>query len=292
MISVITCSINPPICKKMTDSITATIGVPFELIVFDNREKHWGLCKVYNHCAKQAKYPYLCFVHEDIIMETPDWGKIMTDFAAQTPDCGVIGFAGGRRVQRFFSGWNGDEAVYVKERKKISGNIELLCKNPERVNWYKALTLDGLFLFCKYFVWQEHPFDEKTITGFHVYDADFTFSVSMHYQNYIHLGLISIFHASPGDINRNYWDSIFAFQKKWKHLTPKYLNKISFFRKTRDEYGKMAYTYCSYKKFDIPFKERCLRFVAVGGWWSIISFLPLFYSVRLLKKSKIFFTNK
>jgi hypothetical protein len=114
MISIIICSINPGQCEKTVKSINETIGAGYETIVFDNREKNWGICKVYNHCAEKAKHPYLCFAHEDVIIDVKDWGKEFIEFTERTPDCGVIGFAGGLQARRNFScWWSGEKRMNV-----------------------------------------------------------------------------------------------------------------------------------------------------------------------------------
>ena len=105
MISIIICSINPERCEKLLKNISETIGIDYETIVFDNRKEDWGICRVYNYCAEKAKYPFLCFAHEDILIGTKNWGKTIIDFIAKTPDCGVVGFAGGLQVQKNFSSW-------------------------------------------------------------------------------------------------------------------------------------------------------------------------------------------
>lgn len=43
--------------------------------------------------ARQARYPYLFFVHEDVKFHSQDWGTVVAEKLAE-PSCGVIGFAG------------------------------------------------------------------------------------------------------------------------------------------------------------------------------------------------------
>ena len=105
MLSIITCSIKPEQLKAFKKNIEDTIGIPFELIAFDNRVYQYGLCKVYNECARQAKYDFLCFAHEDISFQTYDWGKIIISELSK-PDCGVIGFAGASHKSLTISGWH------------------------------------------------------------------------------------------------------------------------------------------------------------------------------------------
>lgn len=80
MISIIVSSINTEQNILFKKNIEGTIGVPYELLIHDNRETKWGLCKIYNHYARISKYDILCFFHEDISFETINWGNIIIDF--------------------------------------------------------------------------------------------------------------------------------------------------------------------------------------------------------------------
>jgi len=75
MISIIICSVNTAFLEQVNKNITATIGVPYELLAWDNRDAKKGICEVYNWMASKAQYAYLCFVHEDILFETENWGQ-------------------------------------------------------------------------------------------------------------------------------------------------------------------------------------------------------------------------
>ncbi len=271
MISIIVCSIKPGQCRQMLDTVQATIDIAFETIVFDNREKNWGLCKVYNYCAEQAKYPYLCFVHEDISIKTAGWGQRMIDFAGQTPDCGAIGIAGGRQVTRNFKGWaNGRYHYFERDRK--TKEFVFYEKNPEKEQFSRVLTLDGVFLFVQKKIWKEVPFDEKNFPAFHLYDADFTFSVAQHYKNYACL-TEDIYHFSGGNVNRTYCDGLYAFQKKWKKRLPQYLDRKNLLQRIKSEYGNAWVVYQLYKKHAIPFKQRISRLREINSAWFVIGFV-------------------
>lgn len=88
MVSIIICSVSPHLLKDLQQNIAQTIGVEYEIIAIDNREKHWPIAKVYNYGAQQAKYPYLFFVHEDIRLLSDKWGELIISKLAE-PDCGV-----------------------------------------------------------------------------------------------------------------------------------------------------------------------------------------------------------
>ena len=61
MVSIIICSVSPLLLEDLKQNIAQTIGVEYEIIAIDNREKHWPIAKAYNYGAQQAKYPYLFF---------------------------------------------------------------------------------------------------------------------------------------------------------------------------------------------------------------------------------------
>ena len=75
MISIIICSVNNDYLQNIKNNIAETIGTEYEIIAYDNRHTNHVICHVYNLCAAKAKFPYLCFVHEDVELLSKDWGK-------------------------------------------------------------------------------------------------------------------------------------------------------------------------------------------------------------------------
>jgi len=225
-VSIVVCSIDPALCEKLKSNIAETIGVEFEFIVFDNRHEKWGICKVYNHCAKKAVYPYLCFIHEDIKITTKEWGAALIEFAQSSPDCGVIGIAGGTVAYRNFTAWgNGAFVKDVRHRfwqyyeNRAVGVFEFEYYNPDNVDFPEVITLDGCFLFTAQNVYAMKPFDEDTFPGFHFYDADFTFGIAQIKKNYV-CCKIDVYHSSKGSYNADYYKNVKKFQIKWKDALP------------------------------------------------------------------------
>jgi hypothetical protein len=220
-ISVIVCSIKPELCDQMLESVKNTIGINFETIIFDNREKGYGICQVYNHCAQKAIFPYLCFVHEDIIIPTQDWGKNMVAFAERTQNCGIIGFAGGTIAKKNFRRWErGRNRFYdLAGSRTPTGEFRLKYSNPGNKEFAEVVTLDGLFMFASREIWKNNPFDEDRIKGFHFYDADFSLGIAQKYQNYVCM-TADIYHFSAGKPDKAFYENAMVFQKKWKKELP------------------------------------------------------------------------
>jgi hypothetical protein len=287
-ISVICCSVKPELCSKMLESVKNTIGINFETIVFDNREKNFGICRVYNYCAQKAVLPYLCFIHEDVIMPTPNWGMNMVAFAEKTPDCGIIGFAGGTIAKKNFLGWLSPKGRYRFYDPKYGGkaytidDLRYNYKNPWNEEFAKVVTLDGLFLFVNKDIWKNNPFDEEKIKGFHFYDADFSFGVAQKRQNYVCL-TADIYHFSGGYSDRAYYENARIFQKKWKRSLPKIIEKqkIGLLEEINDAF----YLFFQSIKHGLTVKDSIKHFLEINGIFYFFVCCALM-PVEIIKKIK------
>jgi len=74
MISIIVCSKDKTLLEGLNGNVEKTIGCEFEILGIDNKIGN-SICYVYNEGVKKAKYPYLCFVHEDVRFLTENWGR-------------------------------------------------------------------------------------------------------------------------------------------------------------------------------------------------------------------------
>lgn len=220
-ISIIICSINEKLRDSIISNITETIGVPFEFIIKDNSIEKRGICFVYNECIENARYPFICLVHEDVIIHTINWGEILIK-QAEIANTGVIGVSGTRTLSDFpYAWWSFSKSNRI--------NIIQHDKNNEVKDWkidanhYKdfeeVLVLDGVFLFMKKDVWSKIRFDSDNFPFFHYYDVDFTYQASFEYKNYISTTIL-VEHFSIGNINNDWFDAALCFVEKWKDTLP------------------------------------------------------------------------
>ena len=79
MLSIVICSVLPERLLQISQNIHDTIGVEYEIIAIDNKEKKWPIARAYNEGACQARYPFLFFVHEDVKFHSQDWGSVIED---------------------------------------------------------------------------------------------------------------------------------------------------------------------------------------------------------------------
>lgn len=231
MISIIICSICPEYLDTLKDNICKTIGVSYEIIAVDNREKKWSIAKAYNYGAKRAKYPYLFFVHEDVYFHSSNWGEVIVTKLLE-PDCGVIGFAGSKIKFASYSGW------YQYDKYAVNYFYQRICPGIARFNvanahlehsFEEVVVLDGMGMFVKKNIWLRYPFDEKLLTGFHCYDLDFTLQIALaQFKNYVCCSnYVLIEHLSAGNMNEEWYSSTIRLHKKWKNLLPIWTDSVN-----------------------------------------------------------------
>jgi hypothetical protein len=222
MITFIVCSIRKEQLAGLAASLAATAGVEYELLVHDNRETHWGLGRVYNHLAERARFPLLCFVHEDVrFLSPPGWGRALVDFYAAHARAGVVGFAGSQVKSRAASGW-GNLARYNREnfvQHLGGGKARTKRHNPQGETFSRVSVVDGLCLFAPLEVWRTHRFDEVAFPGFHLYDLDFCTQVALTHTNHVcHTVLAE--HLSLGSFGEEWCDATDSYHRKWAAQLP------------------------------------------------------------------------
>lgn len=223
MISIIVCSVKAENLSALKFNIEETIGVPYQLISIDNSKTGYGICDVYNSGAKQAQYPVLCFVHEDVKFETPDWGKKVCTHLADK-DTGLIGLAGGDTKGPLPTSWSvsvvSNEINIIQHYKNALKDPEHILKTglPNAVK-RKVVALDGVLLATRKDVFQKFQFDEKTFKGFHGYDIDYSLQVGTQYNLCVVFDIV-VRHYSEGNPDKSWMESAFLVSKKWKTRLP------------------------------------------------------------------------
>lgn len=196
MLSIIISSYQPSNFSQVIKSIQNTIGIDYEIIKVDNANA-MSIAQAYNIGAEKAKFPILCFLHEDVIFEIKNWGQTLLKIF-ELENVGVVGVAGGILKSNVLSGWSQSYKSLnrLDLKQKFNNNTVIQqYSNPKKEIFSEVVCLDGVFLAVKKDVWKQFLFDEKIIKGYHGYDIDFSWSVSTKYNNYVAYGLgISIFH--------------------------------------------------------------------------------------------------
>lgn len=222
LLSIIICSIDPRKAAATVRNIEETSGIPCEAIVVDNRERNWPIAKVYNYGASKAVAPNLFFVHEDVLFEKSGWGRDVVE-KLDDPKCGVIGFVGIQLRVAAYSPWLQDaRCVYGHFLSIHDGEKELFDNGKPQDSMFRSiLVVDGMAMFVSRKVWEENPFDEEFLTGFHCYDIDFCLAIARSgYDNYVYFGG-DLCHYSNGKMDLRWAEAtVDITDGKWEAILP------------------------------------------------------------------------
>lgn len=211
MLSIIISSYQPSYYLALEQNIAETIGIPYELIKVDNPGK-MGICEAYNQGAEQAQYDYLLFLHEDVLFETQDWGKVLMNNILQISDFELFGIAGSNYIPYAPTPWWGIEEMCYSNiiHKNLDEGHTTRYSFDE--NFKKVQLIDGVFIFCKKETWQKTKFDESN-KGFHAYDVQFSLDHSKNHATYL-INNIILEHFSKGNPDKVWLKSLIKY---WKH---------------------------------------------------------------------------
>ncbi len=181
MISIVVCSLNKQYLDQLQQNVENTIGVDYELLFWDNKKENKGICEVYNLMAKQARFSIICFLHEDILFQSIDWGRILLQHFQNDEEIGAIGLAGAKYKSAICSGWYTGihEVDCANITHRYPWGDQLISLSPDNKTIQEVVCLDGVFIAVRQDIWKKYRFDEENLKGFHFYDITFCF------QNYL-----------------------------------------------------------------------------------------------------------
>lgn len=232
MLSIIICSINKVFADQVQKNIIKTIGVPFEFIIIDNTISSKSITQVYNMGAVKATYDILCFVHEDILFQTQQWGAKLITLFNNDSELGLIGIAGSKYKSKTPSGWftgiSEFECCNILHLDN-SGTEQNIYFNPVNNSLtQEVVVLDGVLLCCRKSVWEDIKFDEILLNDFHLYDIDFSFRVSEKYKVMVSFE-INLIHLTQGGSFGNKWvENTLIWHKKMDAKLPAHTKTIVF----------------------------------------------------------------
>lgn len=213
--------------SEFTLNIESTIGAAYEIVLIENPGKY-SLCQAYNMGVEKAKFKYICFVHDDVMFRTNDWGLHLINLMENDKKIGLIGVAGTKFKSSYPSAWGQSPFLYKFRRgriiHKIGNKQESLLEFDNSSNEPSVLEnvicLDGVFLFSKKEVFDLVRFDDVMLTHFHGYDIDI--SLQMYFKNYSIMvdRNILLEHKSGGNHSKENTIANRKIGQKWKYRLP------------------------------------------------------------------------
>lgn len=226
MISIIVSTYKPEVFAMFTENIAQTIGVEYEIIKIENKGQ-MGLCEAYNKGKSQAKYPYLCFSHDDIQINTSNWGHYIIQKLKEDSTLGLLGIAGGGYKPWMPSAWffSGDQRfrrLNISQTDKATGERVRRIDNPNNIitGLDYVVTLDGCWFCTTKDIANQYNFDDKTFKDYHCYDLDYSLQVGEKYKLAVSFDL-DIEHFSYGGFSDKWLAESFKLHEKWKDQLPR-----------------------------------------------------------------------
>jgi len=216
----------------LLENIKGTIGADYEIVHIDNSKGDYGICSAYNIGVRRAQGDILCFMHEDIMYHSHDWGKAVKRYM-DVNQMGMLGVAGAFTVSEKY-----DWRFYGFITHLVQG-FQTLTNPPyyyiKGIEWdtneplCRVAIVDGCW-FCikrELFTSGILKFDEKTFPSFHLYDSDMSMQVNKVGLNIYICADIVLEHFSEGIYTSEFQQGLEDFLKKWKNDLPLSVKKIN-----------------------------------------------------------------
>ena len=221
MISLITCSRSHDISQTLRENISETIGSEYELIVVDNNDNHHSIFSSYNEGVNLAKGDILCFMHDDILYRTPNWGLMVEQLLQDSSEidaCATVG------------------SSYVRKTPTLTGNYPYIAHYWEQggkgvFNTFgdrvtPIATFDGMWFCIRRQCFDTIRFDDINYHGFHFYDMDIGMQLFRAGFHTVFIPNLLIYHSSGGNTGAEWLENGFVFYRKWHDILPVYVGKI------------------------------------------------------------------
>jgi hypothetical protein len=247
MISIIICSTQPSIPEKMRKNIEEKIGVPFEIIGIDNSNNTYSIFSAYNEGIERSSYELVCFIHEDILFHTTDWGLRLQSHL-KDPKTGIVGVCGCTTLSKIPGPWSlYNPYKYILQSSPAQRKPELQKSGFVEQNERKeVLAIDGVFMCARKELFEKICFDSKNFSGYHSYDIDICLQAFLAgYKNYA-VNDILIEHFSRGHHSRSWIENSMKLTDKWGSQLPISLNQASMKQLTEMEYQYMTVNFAKY----------------------------------------------
>ncbi len=281
-ISIIICSKNGFLEDELVENIKTTIGSEYEIIVIDNSKNKYSIFEAYNIGIKNSIFPYLLFVHEDVLFHSQSWGEILISYFNNDLKLGLIGIAGSKTKEKIPSTWwdNNKKFLYQNILHHYPNNEikhEIL-GFKDKSTLEEVVVIDGVFIAMRKDI--SIKFDEK-LKGFHNYDLSISLQFRQKGYKVCVTKEILLEHFSLGKIDESWVKSSIEFHHLYRKDLPQYSSEkssrkdkafvlfrfIDYCRSTGNR--KLAFlTWLKYLKL-VPFSKNNTKifFYFLKGWY-------------------------
>jgi len=207
------------------EHLIKTSGLHNKIEVIEIINNGESLTTSYNRGLKMSNNNIVVFCHDDISIETKQWGQKLIKLFNKNPDFGIIGVAGTKYMGESGRWWDKKNKMYGKVKHTHEGKSWLSEYSSDlNQNIEETVVVDGLF-FAIDKTKIKKEFNED-FEGFHFYDVSFCF------ENYLEgvkngvTTIIRINHKSIGMTNDKWESNRIKFSTKYQNFLPVEIPKI------------------------------------------------------------------
>lgn len=225
MLSIIVCSKHKSLEAVFQKNIEETVGIRHELISIDNSEGKYSIFEAYNQGIALSRFPFLCFVHEDVKFHTENWGEKLVAHLSD-PGTGIVGVAGSDMITQVPAGWavSGKKLNIIQSDKKKNKSSKIKIPHNFEGKSRDVILLDGVFLCMRKEMTEKINFNEH-LKGFHGYDLEISLqSIAAGFINKVVYD-IELEHFSKGRKNSTYYRNLISVYTHWERIIPLYVRK-------------------------------------------------------------------
>lgn len=220
MISVIICSRTQNISNVLYENIKGTIGCEYELLIIDNSKNQYSIFEAYNIGIEKSKGENLCFIHDDILLHTQDWGLAIVHIFANNLKIGLIGVAGAKSKTKMPSGWwdcqENQKVIHIIQHFPNNEKEKMMTGFENNSNT-EVVVIDGVFMAARK---TDKIRFNKAMTSFHNYDLNISFEYLKNGYKILVTNEILVAHFSAGSLNKAWYESSSTFHKLYKNYLP------------------------------------------------------------------------
>jgi hypothetical protein len=178
-----------------------------------------SLTHAYNRGLEQAKNDIVVFCHDDITLETKQWGNKLLKQFDKNPEYGIIGVAGSKYMAESGQWWADKRKMYGRVQHTHEGKTWLSEYSKDLGNnLEEVVVVDGVF-FAVDKSKLKASFDES-VEGFHFYDVTFCFENHLKDVKVGVSTVVRVNHQSIGMTNQSWEDNRVLFAEKFKNNLP------------------------------------------------------------------------
>lgn len=220
MVSIIICSRSSKISKSLQENIEATIGAPYELVVINNSSNSYSIFQAYNLGIKQSKGDYWCFIHDDLLFETENWGVALEHIFKTNPQVGLVGVAGAKVKTKMPSAWWDcpHELMVTNISHQLSdGTFENQYHGFNLQSLVEVVVIDGVFMAGRA---HNNVVFSNNLEGFHGYDVDISLKYKKIGFKVMVTNQVLLKHFSVGHVNKKWVEAQLKLYSIYKTLLP------------------------------------------------------------------------